>query len=100
MQRLLEADISDRNSQDFAIFWRNTRVSNNLFHRIGGLTKDEIIAKLGAMTLINGLSGKLSSQLSQPSSRKEVPLIDSSKSFAGTHHQVKQAINDYLEPVK
>lgn len=102
MQQLLEADIPEtRNNQDFTIFWRNTRSErNNLFHRVGGLTKNEVLQAWGndinnsskwetrIINCLNLVTGERFHSSTQASL------------FASTHHRVKQAIANYQpEPV-
>ena len=97
MQRLLEADISEtRNSRDFAIFWRNTKDERNiLFHRIGGLTKPEVLQAWGndinkqsqwearILNCLNLVTGERFHSLTQASL------------FASTHCRVKKEIDNY-----
>ena len=97
MQRLLEADIFEtRNSRDFAIFWRSARIERNkLFHRIGGLTEQEVLQAWGndinesskwearILKCLNLVTGNTFHSLTQASL------------FASTHQRVKMAIANY-----
>ncbi len=97
MQRLLEADISEtRNSRDFAIFWRTTKDERNiLFHRIGGLTKKEVLQAWG--NDINNSSkweARILNCLNLVTGQRFHSLTQASL-FASTHCRVKKDIANY-----